>query len=160
MGEKGAERAAGIYGTVITAAILDTLGGHTTTGRLVLAVLVTLLVYWAAEQYARLLGEHTENGHLPRWPTVRASLAATWPMVASSFLPLVLLVVVRVAGASDAAAATVALLATVLLLVVYACASGRAGGLRGKSLLGATLMAAGLGVVVILLKELLLLHLH
>ena len=154
---KGPQRAAGIYGTVITAAIIDTLGGHTSTARLVVTVIVTLLVYWAAEQYAELIGEDAENGHLPRWATVRASFAASWPLVASSYLPLIVLVVVRLAGASDSAAATVALIATVLLLVCYGWSAGRAADLRGKSLLAATLMAAGLGVVMILLKELLLL---
>jgi hypothetical protein len=159
-GGKGPGRAAGIYGTVITAAIIDTAGAHTSTAGLVVVVIGTLLVYWAAEQYAELIGEHTENGHLPRWPTVRSSLAASWPMVAASYGPLLVLVVVRLAGASASAAATAALIATVLLLVFYGWSAGRAAGMRGKSLLGATLMAGGLGVVMILLKELLLKYLH
>lgn len=59
----GRRRAAGIYGAIITAAILDTAGGHLPTAALVVSVVVTLLVYWLAEEYAELLGEQVETGH-------------------------------------------------------------------------------------------------
>jgi hypothetical protein len=49
----GRRRAAGIYGAIITAAILDTAGGHLSTTALVISVVVTLLVYWLAEEYCR-----------------------------------------------------------------------------------------------------------
>jgi hypothetical protein len=48
-------------------------------------VLVTLLVYWAAEGYAELLGERAQAGRLPTWAQVQASLAAIWPMVTASY---------------------------------------------------------------------------
>ena len=59
----GRRRAAGIYGAIITAAILDTAGGHLPTAALVVSVVVTLLVYWLAEEYAELLGKQVETGH-------------------------------------------------------------------------------------------------
>jgi hypothetical protein len=156
----GRRRASGIYGTIITAAIIDTAGGHVTTTQLVVAVFVTLVVYWAAEQYAELLGERTQEGRLPRWPAVRAALAASWPLVAASYIPLLVLAATRVAGASDSGAAWAGVIAALALLVYHGWAAGRAASLRGRSLLAATLMAAGLGVVMILLKEVVLLHLH
>jgi hypothetical protein len=58
----GRRRAAGIYGAIITAAILDTAGGHLSTAALVVSVVVTLLVYWLAEEYAEVLGEQVEGG--------------------------------------------------------------------------------------------------
>lgn len=159
-GDLGRRRASGIYGTIITAAIIDTAGGHVTTTRLVVAVFVTLVVYWAAEQYAELLGEHTQAGRLPRWTAVRAALAASWPMVAASYIPLLALVLTRVAGASDSGAAWAGVIVALVLLVYHGWAAGRAARLRGKPLLATTLMAGGLGVVMILLKEVVLLHLH
>src|SRR5215469_6869461 len=84
----GRRRAAGIYGAIITAAILDTAGGRLSTEALVIAVLVTLLVYWLAEEYAELLGEQAAGGTLPGWTYVRNALVATWPMVSASYLPL------------------------------------------------------------------------
>ena len=53
----GRRRAAGIYGAIVTAAILDTAGGHVSTVVLVISVVVTLVVYWIAEEYAEVLGE-------------------------------------------------------------------------------------------------------
>jgi hypothetical protein len=156
----GLGRAAGIYGTVITAAIIDTAGGHGSTTQLVIAVAVTLFVYWVAEQYAELLGQHTEHGHLPSWAQIRAAFLASSPMVAACFVPLVGLVIARLVGASDAQAAIVGLVLAVLQLVHHGWAAGRAVELHGKSLLVVTLVAAALGVLMILLKELVLLHLH
>jgi hypothetical protein len=74
----GRRRAAGIYGAIITAAILDTVGGHVSTAALVVSVVVTLLVYWLAEEYAEVLGEQVEGGQLPSRASIREALAA-WP---------------------------------------------------------------------------------
>jgi hypothetical protein len=145
---------------VITAAIIDTVAGHANTAQLAVAVLVTLFVYWTAEQYAELLGEHTEHGQLATWAQARAALRASWPMVTACFVPLAGLVIARLLGASDSQAGTVGLILAVLQLIHHAWSAGRAVELRGKLLLAITLMAAGLGVVMILLKELVLIHLH
>jgi len=96
----GRRRAAGIYGAIITAAIFDTAGSHLPTAALVITVVVTLLVYWLAEEYAELLGEQLEAGRPPTWADVRVALAATWPMVSSSYIPLLSLVVAHLLGAS------------------------------------------------------------
>ena len=95
----GPRRAAGIYGAIITASILAAAGNHLPVRALVVAVVVTLVVYWVAEEYAELLGEQAEAGRLPTWPHIRAALASTWPMVSVSFLPLLALVLARLAGA-------------------------------------------------------------
>src|SRR5215468_7774588 len=70
-------RAAGIYGAIITAAILDTASDRMPTYALVIAVVATLVVYWLAEEYAELLGEQVEGGRLPTWVRIREALAAT-----------------------------------------------------------------------------------
>jgi hypothetical protein len=69
-------------------------------------------------------------------------------------------VLARVAGASDSGAAWAGLIVALLMLVYHGWSAGRAASLRGKSLVAVTLMAAGLGVVMIVLKEFVLLHLH
>jgi hypothetical protein len=61
----GRRRAAGIYGAIVTAAILDTAGGHVSTAALVISAVVTLLVYWLAEEYADVLGEQVEGAGCP-----------------------------------------------------------------------------------------------
>ena len=156
----GRRRAAGIYGAIITAAILDTAGGRLPTDALVAAVVGTLLVYWLAEEYAELLGEQAEGGVVPTWPYIRDELVATWPMVSAAFLPMLALLAARVAGASALVAANVGLVTVVVLLIVHAWTAGRSAQLRGRQLLFATSIAAGLGLAMFLLKDLVLIHLH
>ena len=156
----GRRRAAGIYGAIITAAILDTAGGHVSTTVLVISVVVTLLVYWIAEEYAEVLGEHTAGGRLPGRAYIQGSLLATWPMVSASYAPLLAVVLAAAFGASKLTAANVGLVVAVVLLTVHGWLAGRAAQLQGRKLLFATSVAAGLGLVMILLKDLVLLHLH
>ena len=156
----GRRRAAGIYGAIITAAILDTAGGHLPTVALVVAVVVTLVVYWLAEEYAEILGEQAGNGRLPSWTAIRGPLAATWPMVSASFLPLLALLLARLAGASAGAAANIGLVAAIVLLTFHGWSAGRAAQLHGRALILATSVALALGLVMIGLKDLVLNHLH
>jgi len=159
-GTTGRRRASGIYGAIITAAILDTAGGRLSTGALVAAVVITLLVYWLAEEYAELLGEQAAGGRLPSRAYVREALAATWPMVSASFLPLLALVLARLAGASASVAANVGLVAAIVLLTAHGWLAARAAKLHGWRLLFAVSIAAALGLVMIALKDLVLIHLH
>ena len=156
----GQHRAASIYGAIITAAIIAAVGGDLSTTALVIAVVVTLLVYWVAEEYAEVLGEQAEGGRLPSWGTIRGMLAGTWPMVSASFAPLLALVLARLAGAPALTAANVGLGLAVVLLTIHGWAAGRAARLRGRRLLLSTSVAAALGIVMILLKDLVLIHLH
>jgi hypothetical protein len=153
-------RAAGIYGAIVTAAILAAVGSRLPTAALVVSVVVTLLVYWVAEEYAELLGEQVEGGVLPTWAYIRGALAATWPMVSASYAPLLALVLARLAGASAAAAANVGLAVATVLLATHGWSAGRSSQLRGRQLLLATSVAAALGLVMIVLKDLVLIHLH
>ena len=127
---------------------------------LVVSVVVTLLVYWLAEEYAEMLGEQVQGGHLPGRARILTSLAATWPMVSASYLPLLALVLARLVGASALAAANVGLAAAIVLLTIHGWWAGRAAQLRSWQLFFATSAAAALGVVMILLKDLVLTHLH
>src|ERR1700745_3279677 len=156
----GRRRASGIYGAIITAAILDTVGGRASTTVLVISVVGTLLVYWIAEKYAEVLGEHTAGGQLPSLASIRGTLAATWPMVSASFAPLLAVVLATLAGASALTAANVGLVVAMVLLTIHGWLAGRAAQLRGWKLLVVTSVATGLGLVMILLKDLVLVHLH
>jgi hypothetical protein len=145
-------RSAGIYGTIVASAVLAAGGAHLRTVPLAVTVVVTLLVYWAAEGYAELLGEHAHAGRLPTRRHVRVSLAAIWPMVSASYVPLLALLVARVLGADTKTAATVALVVAIALLLVQGWVGGKAAQLRGLPLLAVTLIAGAFGVMMILLK--------
>jgi hypothetical protein len=145
-------RSAGIYGTIVASAVLAAGGGHLRTVPLAVTVLVTLLVYWAAEGYAELLSEQIHAGHLPTRGQLRASLVAIWPMVTASYVPLLVLLVARVLGATTKNAAIVALVVAIALLLIHGWAAGRAAQLHGLRLLAVTLIAGGFGIMMVLLK--------
>jgi hypothetical protein len=123
-------------------------------------VLVTLVVYWLAEGYAELLGEQVAGRKLPNRARVRATLGGTWPMVSACYLPLVALLLARVAGASALTAANTGLAVAIVMLTVHGWLAGRSARLNGWRLAVATSLAALLGIAMILLKNLVLLHLH
>ena len=81
-------------------------------------------------------------------------------MVSASYLPLLALVLARLVGASPLTAANVGLAVAVVAMTVHAWLAGRAAQLRGRRLLFVTAGAAALGLVMIVLKDLVLLHLH
>jgi hypothetical protein len=156
----GRRRAASIYGAIITAAVIAASGGELSTVALVIAVVVTLLVYWVAEEYAEVLGEQAEGGRLPTWASIRGMLADTWPMVSASFLPLLALALARVAGASAPAAANAGLGVAIALLLLYGWSASRAARLHGRQLVLSAAVTAALGIAMILLKDVVLIHLH
>ena len=149
---------AGIYGLIVTASVLATGGTSLPVLPLAVAVFVTLLVYWLAEEYSELI-EHASSGHLPTWTRARSLLLAKWPMVSASYLPLAILVVTRLLGATTSTAALFALIGTVVLLMASAWRAGRSAGLTGMAQGGMTVVAGLLGLVMIGLK-IGLSHLH
>lgn len=156
----GRRRAAGVYGAIVTAAILAAAGGHLRTAGLAVSVVVTLVVYWVAEEYAELLSAQAEHEKLLSRRHIREELGATWPMVTASYGPVAALLVARLCGATDAAAADIALGVAILLLVGHSWWAGRSARLRGRQLVGMTCVAAALGVVMVVLKHVILVLLH
>lgn len=120
-----------------------------------IAVLVTLLIYWAAERYSRLVAARIHDGRRPTWEHVRNQLTAGWEFVTASFVPLVVLVVVRVLGGSLYTAVLGALVCSTLLLCLAGWEIGASGRLSRLERL-ATAGCAGLfGVAMVALKALL-----
>jgi hypothetical protein len=154
----GRRRAASIYGTIVTAAVIAAGGNQLTSSQLAVTVVVTLIVYWLAEQYAELLGAHTHDGRLPSVRFIRSSLAEAWPMVTASFLPVASIGVAVLFGASSPDAAQAALVVTVALLTMHGYGAGRAAGLRGRQRVFVTVIAGLLGVAMVILKSVLQHH--
>ncbi len=143
--------AAGIYGLIVAASVIAVVGSDMPSLPLAVAVIVTLIIYWLAEEYAALI-EHTSSGHLPNWAHIRRALMAKWPLVSASFLPLATLLVARLLGAQPVTAAHIALVLIVALLMVHGWRAGTAAGLRGFTHVGMTLLAGGFGILMIVLK--------
>ncbi|HEU5044530.1 MAG TPA: hypothetical protein VFT75_10400 [Nocardioidaceae bacterium] len=146
--------AAGIYGIIVGAAVMAAAHAPTTRA-LVVAVLVTLAIYWLAERYARLIAERIHEHHRPGWRDVRRQLTMGWEIVTASLLPLVVLLVVGAFGAKLYVAVLAGLVCSTLLLCVAGWEMGRDGKLTGRERVVAAGAAGMFGVVMILLKALL-----
>jgi hypothetical protein len=146
--------AGGIYGVIVSSAVMA--ASHATTAiALVLAVLVTLLVYWSAERYARLMAQRIHEGHRPRRDQVREQVTTGWEMVTASALPLAVLILVRLVGGSLTAAVIAALVCSTVLLFLAGWEIGRYGHLSRLARLASAVIAATFGGVMIVLKVLL-----
>ncbi len=146
--------AAGVYGVIVGAAVLATSHAPTAKAKAT-AVLVTLIVYWSAERYARLVAERIHTRHRPGWRAVRQQLTTGWELVTTSAVPLVVLVVLRGLGAGLSAATMAALVGSTLLLCAAGWEMGRHGQLTTAERLVSSAVAGLFGVVMILLKALL-----
>jgi hypothetical protein len=144
--------AAGIYGIIVSSAVLVTAHAETAY-KLDIIVVVTLIIYWLAERYARIIAERIHEGHRPRWHAVREQLTSGWEIMSASLVPLLVLLLARAAGAGMNLAILLALVTSTLLL-------GLAGWRMGARLHPAervvsTLVASAFGVVMVVLKILL-----
>jgi VIT1/CCC1 family predicted Fe2+/Mn2+ transporter len=146
--------AAGIYGLIVSAAVMAASHASTAMATAV-TVLVTLAVYWAAERYARIVAERIHEGHHPRWQAVRTQLTSGWEMITASLLPLGVLLVAKLTGASLRTAIISGLVCTTVLLCMAGWRIGREGRLSALEQLVSTAVAGLFGVAMIVLKTLL-----
>jgi positive regulator of sigma E activity len=143
--------AGAIYGLIVSGAVIAT--SHAETALAVDgAVLVTLVVYWAAERYARIIAERIHEGHRPAWLTVRRQIAKGWELVTASFLPLLTLLVVRAAGAGLTTAEVAALVCSTAVLALCGWRIGEDGRLHQGERMVAAVVAALFGAAMIALK--------
>ena len=141
-----------ITGTVVCAAAIAYGAGHLgSIGELSIAILGTVLIYWLAHLHARTLGVSVTHGHHPL-VALRLAVAETWPIAGASVVPILILLVAEMAGASLATAAWVALIATIALLIAYSYLAGARSGLDTLGRVGSAAVGAGIGILVALLK--------
>ena len=101
------ELADAIHGMVVGAAVMVAASVHGTLGQVVITVVATLFVYWATERYAELLAAGARGRVLDRRNVV-AALRHGWPMLESSYSPVVVLLAGLGYGAARRSDATVA----------------------------------------------------
>jgi hypothetical protein len=153
-GSSAESTAAGIYGVIVASAVMA--ASHAATaGAATVAVLVTLVIYWGAERYARIVAERIHSGRRPDRRELRHQLTTGWEMITASFLPLAVLDVVRLLGAELSTALLAGLSCSTLLLAVAGWEVGREGKLTTRERLLSATVAAAFGGVLIVLKMLL-----
>ncbi|HEX5202158.1 MAG TPA: hypothetical protein VFW27_19685 [Actinoplanes sp.] len=141
-----------ITGTVVcAAAIAYGAGKNDSTAELCLAIMGTVFVYWLAHVHAVTLGSSLTNRHHPV-AAFRHALVHTLPILGASVVPLVILLLGRLAGVDLQSAAWAALIATIGLLTFYSYMAGVRGGLGTGGRVASACAGAGLGILVALLK--------
>ncbi|MEO6084243.1 MAG: hypothetical protein ABIQ18_14180 [Umezawaea sp.] len=144
------ELAHAIYGTVVGTAAIATAGTHRTLGGIVVTVLVTVTVYWAAERYAEVLAAAT------RGPGRRGRMALAlhqgWPTIEAACTPLGVLVVFVLLTGRLEAGVLVALGASTAMLTTLGHVAARRAGATRLTALACAAGSAALGITVILLK--------
>jgi hypothetical protein len=144
--------AAAIYGVIVSAAVMASAHAETALA-VVVAVLVTLVIYWGAERYARLMAERIHQGHRPTWAQVRRQLTEGWAMVSASYLPLAVLSVLTLLGVELYGAVVSALVCSTVLLCIAGWAMGRNGQLTLGERVLSTVVAGLFGVMMVALKS-------
>ena len=151
---KEAHTAIVIYGIIVASAVMASAQGET-LAQLAVAVLVTLVIYWAAERYARVMAGRIVRAQALDWPQLRRELGHGWELVTASFLPLGVLLGSRLLGATLSGAIFAALVSGVVVLSTAGWQVGREAGLRRWPRVLSAACAGAFGIAMILLKALL-----
>ena len=138
----------GIYGVIVSCAVMASAQAESVP-RLAVAVLVTLIVYWAAERYAHIMASLIVGEVRIRSRHLRQG----WEIVTASFVPLLVLVGSRALGAEVSTSVLLALLSGTGILVLTGWRVGSSLGLLPRLLSAAA--AGAFGVAMIGMKTLL-----
>ncbi|GAA3823610.1 hypothetical protein GCM10022403_066310 [Streptomyces coacervatus] len=139
-----------VYGSLLAASVLATAGavGHYSRFQLVMLLIVTGLVFWAAHVYAQLAGERLVG---QPWSAreIRRVARHEWSIVEAAALPAVAVAVSPLLGLDLGGSAWLALGVAVVQQVAWACLSAaRAGATRGQLVAeGAVNLLLGLIIV-------------
>ena len=140
-----------ITGTIVSAAVIAAAAGHLEESHIVLAILGTAFIYWLAHLHARTLGDAVKQ-HTHPVNALKEALAETWPILAASLVPALILLLTQVFGIKIRTGAWIAVIASTVLLTIYSFLAGRRGGLGLPGSLLSAAIGAGLGILVIGLK--------
>jgi hypothetical protein len=141
-----------ITGTVVCAAVIAYGADHVdSTAQLCVTIFGTVAVYWLAHLHAETLGRSLTHRHHPL-VSFRHAFAETLPIIGASVVPMVVLIVSRLAGADIRAAAWIALIVAIGLLTTYSYLAGARGGLDKWGRVASATAGAAIGILVALLK--------
>jgi hypothetical protein len=144
--------AGAVHGTAICAALIATVQEHSKLALTIVAVPATLLVYWVAFSYAHFLGEGISGGS-PSWLRgLRHSLAEEFSIVENALGPLVVLVLLAIAGVPLDTAIWIALATAVALMFGWGLLAAGRSGHSARASIGIGLTSALVGALVIAMK--------
>ncbi|MFD0420001.1 hypothetical protein [Streptomyces sp. NPDC127108] len=151
----GADCAGAVYGSLLAASVVATAGsvGDYPRLRLVLLLVVTGLVFWAAHVYAHLVGERAAGEPGGR-RAVRSAAVREWPIVQAAALPAAAVAVCALLGVDTRATGWVALGTAVAQQVAWASVGAARAGATRPRLLAEAVVHLALGLVLVAVKAL------
>jgi hypothetical protein len=146
--------ASAIYGIIVSSAVMASAHEQSVLA-VAVAVLVTLLIYWAAERFAHVLGQRIVHTPELTASQLRRHLGTGWELVSASFLPLGVMLGSSLLGATVDGAVVAALVCATALLFAAGWRVGREAALSPSARLLSALCSGAFGVAMIALKALL-----
>ncbi|MEI6446324.1 MAG: hypothetical protein WCO96_00420 [Actinomycetes bacterium] len=147
--------AAAVYGLILTGSILAASGEGERAGEILIFMVLTLTLFWAAHVYSELLSQWATTGTAPDRHRWAAEMRRQWPMVGVCAIPAAILLAAVVDLIKDGTAVVVALTvcSTELALTGFVAAKRGGGGTIARLMSAA--IAFGFGVALIVLKAIL-----
>jgi hypothetical protein len=148
------ENAAGVvYGIIVIGALLAAESGrHESYLDTIASAAIATALYWLAHAYAAVLGERlTRHARLTASALGRA-LAHDWAIVRGAALPLAVLALAWVAGATQQTAVTAALWSTIVSLVAFELIAGVRSRASPRELALEGAVGAAMGIAILALK--------
>ena len=144
----GANVASGVYGSIITIAVIGAWYADPTSGALetLLSVLATLLVFWVAHTYAHIVGGGLSQAH------AISACKHDWPIVQSGFFSLLILCLGVLGIFEERQSLLLAIAAGGVLLALFCLTMSRAAGRNWGQSLGLAVVMAALGIFVAVLE--------
>jgi len=149
---KETRTANGIYGVIVGTGVMAGYTGSTVS-RLAVAVLTTLIVYWAAERYAHVAARRIVLKRRLTRAELRREFSDGWEIVTASYLPVIVLVTSSLVGTDLFGSIRNALIFSTLLLSLSGWRVGREAELPLVQHLVSMAIAGAFGVVMIALQS-------
>jgi hypothetical protein len=146
-----------VYGTIAVGALLAAeSANHETYAETACAVAITLLLYWLAHSYSEFVDRRLEQSKPFSFNGFAEAALHELGVLVGAAIPLIVLMIWWVAGASLGAAVSAAVWTSAIVIVGTEIVIGRRAELSGREFITQTAFGAILGLLVIALR--LLLH--
>jgi hypothetical protein len=144
---------AAIYGTMTVGALLAAESAASETyAETVIAVLITLVIYWFAHSYAEFASERLKEREPLRFEVLGRIMINQVPILFGAAIPLVAVMILWAASASLSTAVTVAVWTSAVVVVLIETLAGIRAKRTGRELVFQTMFGGVLGLLIIVLR--------
>jgi len=142
-----------VYGTIAIGALLTAESARSETyAKSVVAVVITLLLYWLAYSYAEFTGQRLQKGEPFEFGELAAAAVKELSVLIGASVPLFVLLIFWAGGAHLSTAVSAAIWTSAAMIVIIELVIGVRAQLSGRDLVLQTAFGALLGLLVLALR--------